>query len=353
MRSKTFVFICILVVCSAVGGLVSLKTYDQRATPSQQAESLLQQVLPTPSPLPMTIPGIRQTVIETEALKVIEKLPAGSNYSRSLAEYRVNGLRIQALLTVPTANPPEGGYPAIVFLHGYIPPSQYQTTERYVAYVDALARSGFVVLKIDYRGHGASDGQPGGAYYSPDYVLDTLAAIEVLKNYPEINPERLGLWGHSMSGNVALRTAVVSDDVQAVSIWAGAVYSYEDFAKYRLNDNSYQRPTQSTPAPLGESRRSSRQIVEEQGEMTLASPFWQQMAPVSYLSDLDAAIQLHHAENDTVVNIGYSRDLAEMLAASDKKYELYEYSTGGHDIEGASFSTAMQRTLQFFTAELQ
>lgn len=318
----------------------------------ERVSSIVEQALPS---LPMTIPGIRATAVNTEPLRVIEELEPGSNYSRSIAQYTVNGLKINALLTLPNAPPPEGGYPAIVFLHGYIPPQQYRTTERYVAYVDALARSGFVVLKIDYRGHGESEGEATGAYFSPDYVLDTLGALKVLREYPEVNPTALGVWGHSMSGNVALRTAVVAEDLKAVVIWGGAVYSYEDFAKYRLNDSSYQpRPTPSptTESTESASRRSSREIVAEYGEMSLQSAFWQQMAPVSYLADLEAAVQLHHAENDTVVTIGYSRDLATALDAAQKEHELYEYASGGHDIEGSAFNTAMQRTIAFYKKHL-
>ena len=55
----------------------------------------------------------------------------------------------------------------IVFNHGYIPPSQYRTTERYVAYVDGFASNGYIVFRPDYRGHDQSEGAPTGAYGSP------------------------------------------------------------------------------------------------------------------------------------------------------------------------------------------
>ena len=65
------------------------------------------------------------------------------------AEGRSRDTVENGLLTVPLGDVPAGGFPAIVFVHGYIPPEIYRTTERYVDYVDALARSGFVVFKID------------------------------------------------------------------------------------------------------------------------------------------------------------------------------------------------------------
>ena len=47
----------------------------------------------------------------------------------------------------------------VIFNHGYIPPAQHRTTERYVAYVDAFARNGYIVFRSDYRGHGNSEGE--------------------------------------------------------------------------------------------------------------------------------------------------------------------------------------------------
>lgn len=49
------------------------------------------------------------------------------------------------------------GWPVIVFNYSCIPLSVYRTTERYKAYVDALARSGYIVFKPDFCGHGNSE----------------------------------------------------------------------------------------------------------------------------------------------------------------------------------------------------
>ncbi len=93
-------------------------------------------------------------------------MPSGSNYKRYIASYISDGNKIFGLLTIPNAASTYERVPAIVFNHGYIPPKQYKTTEKYVSYVDYLARSGFVVFKIDFRGHGNSEGIAGGSYFS-------------------------------------------------------------------------------------------------------------------------------------------------------------------------------------------
>ncbi len=107
--------------------------------------------------------------------------------------YRSEGNKIYGLLTIPREEQPDTGYKAIVFNHGYIPPSVYRTTERYTSYVDYLARSGFVVFKIDYRGHGRSEGEPTGSYFSPGYTIDSVAALKSLQTLDIVDPAGIGM----------------------------------------------------------------------------------------------------------------------------------------------------------------
>ena len=92
----------------------------------------------TATPLhPLSIVAMRKRAYPGSDLVIEQTLAPGSSYSRYIASYRSEGLKIYALLTVPNGEKPATGWPVIIFNHGYIPPTQYQTTERYVAYVDA------------------------------------------------------------------------------------------------------------------------------------------------------------------------------------------------------------------------
>ena len=106
----------------------------------------------TPIPNPMSIIALRNGVYPGSDITIVKELTRGSNYRRYYSYYLSEGLKIYALLTIPDGEPPEGGFPAIVFNHGYIPPDVYRTTERYIAYVDEIAKAGYVVFRIDYRG---------------------------------------------------------------------------------------------------------------------------------------------------------------------------------------------------------
>ncbi len=166
-------------------------------------------------PNPMAIEALREREFRGGDFQIEEELPNGSNYRQYVASYQSEGLKIYGLLTVPFGQKPEGGWPAIVFVHGYIPPKQYSTTGNYPTYQATLARAGFVTFKPDLRGHGNSEGEAVGAHFSEKYLVDTLHATAYLKKYSEVNPERIGYWGHSNGGEIGLRMAVISPDIKA------------------------------------------------------------------------------------------------------------------------------------------
>lgn len=300
---------------------------------------------PTPTPAPfyeMTIPGLRDRVYESE-LDGLTQTGSNSSYTTYRTSYDSDGNKINGLLMVPTGDIPEGGWPAVVFVHGYIPPTVYKTDSNYVSYAAALAADGLVVFKIDLRGHDESEGEAFGTYYDEGYVVDTLNAHSALENYNIVNPNKIGLWGHSMGGNVVFRGFVASEKVRKIVIWAGAVYTYEDFAKFRIDDNSYRPPTDDSK------RREKRERLREtHGDFDPDDDFWKLMPGTNFLDGKLGEIQIHHAVNDTVVDIGYSRDLIEVLDSTPGvEGELFEYSTGGHNLTGSSFTTAMDRSAEF------
>ncbi|HXD11773.1 MAG TPA: alpha/beta fold hydrolase, partial [Anaerolineales bacterium] len=183
---------------------------------------------PTPIPNPLEISAMRAREYPGSDIVIETVLDPGVNYQRYYVSYLSEGLKIYALMTIPTGEKPANGWPVIIFNHGYIPPDVYVTTQRYVAYVDLIARSGYIVFRSDYRGHDRSEGAARGAYSNPDYTVDVLNAVASMRKYPDADPNRIGMWGHSMGGYITLRSMVITKDIKAGVIWAGVVASYPD-----------------------------------------------------------------------------------------------------------------------------
>lgn len=342
--SKKILFALMLFALLGGGFLVFKRT---ATSPEPLVNELTNFTTATPAPTPMpfadlTIPYLRGRQYQS-TLTALNQYADHAAYTSYLTSYDSDGLRINGLLTKPKGAMPQGGWPGIVFVHGYIPPTTYQTTQKYEDYVDYLARSGFVVFKIDLRGHGDSEGEPSGGYFSADYVIDTLNARAALASSSFVNPKAIGLWGHSMAGNIVMRAFAVRPETPAVVIWAGAVYTYLDLSEYGISDNSY-RPLPSN----SQSQRKRQQLRQIYGDPADGNPFWKLVAPTNYLEELKGAIQLDHATDDPTVSIEYSKNLTKLLDATSVPHEFYEYPSGGHNISGSSFSQAMAHTVQFF-----
>ncbi len=97
------------------------------ATTPSITPSLVPTLTPTATLHPMAILSQRQTPYPGSLISIERTLEPGANYQRYYAYYLSEGLKIYALLTVPNGERPAGGWPAIVFNHGYIPPDQYRT----------------------------------------------------------------------------------------------------------------------------------------------------------------------------------------------------------------------------------
>jgi dipeptidyl aminopeptidase/acylaminoacyl peptidase len=80
--------------------------------------------------------------------------------------------------------------------------------------------------------------------------------------------------------------------------------------------------------------------------------FWAAISANSYLSDLSGPIQLHHGTADTSVPVEFSEILETQMQAANQPVELYVYEGDNHNISN-NFSTAMQRSIQFFDLYLK
>jgi dipeptidyl aminopeptidase/acylaminoacyl peptidase len=325
-------------------GIVLVATTPPTATPSPTATATA-----TPTPHPLTIKSMRERAYPGSDITIEETLQPGSNYSRYRASYQSEGLKIYALLTIPNGEKPATGWPVIIFNHGFIPPDVYRTTERYVAYVNWLARSGYIVLRSDYRGNDQSEGEARGAYGAPDYTVDVLNALASMEHFSEADPNRIGMWGHSMGGYITLRSMVITNTIKAGVIWAGVVGPYP---------NLFQRPT-ATPTPEGATPEPTRtgtpsfngrwraQLVELYGTPEENPEFWNSISSTAFVSDISGPLQLHHDINDHSVPLAASEYLYQAMQAAGKPAELYTYPGDDHNLT-QSFGLAMQRTIEFF-----
>ncbi|HYC80094.1 MAG TPA: alpha/beta fold hydrolase [Candidatus Binatia bacterium] len=290
---------------------------------------------------PYSIEALRQRSYSGGALTLERELGDQGNFTLFVMSYMSEGFKQYTLMSVPEGVKPEGGYPVIILNHGYIEPTVYSTTSSYRSYFDAYARQGFIVLKPDYRGHDNSEGEPISAHTSPDYVIDVLNLVEAAKIYGDVNPNKIGMWGHSMGGGITLRAMAISKDIKAAALLAGVVASPDSFYAYW----TLLRDDPRVPSWIKE---NAQRTLDEFGAPESNPDLWQSISPYTYISEMNMPVQIHHGTADPDVPILFSEELNNALRNAGKNVEYFVYQGGDHNLAGAARSPVLSRTIQLF-----
>jgi dipeptidyl aminopeptidase/acylaminoacyl peptidase len=134
-----------------------------------------------------------------------------------------DGLEIHNQLFLPPDLKPGERRPAIVFVHGG-PPRQMMPAYHYMQFYhwayginQWLANQGYVVMSINYRlgiGYGRSfrNAPNTGAQGNAEYQ-DVLAGGKYLQTRPDVDPNRVGIWGLSYGGLLTSEALARNSDV--------------------------------------------------------------------------------------------------------------------------------------------
>lgn len=136
------------------------------------------------------------------------------------------GLRLAGTLTFP-----RGGtnFPALVLISGSGPQNRDGQVFEHVPFrviADYLTRRGIAVLRFDDRGTGASEGNFRESSI-PEFETDVRAAIQFLKNRPEIRKDIIGVAGHSEGGFVAFSLAARKEVAFVITLAGGGINGRE------------------------------------------------------------------------------------------------------------------------------
>jgi uncharacterized protein len=120
------------------------------------------------------------------------------------------GTELSAWLFVPEQR--TGRLPAISMAHGY-GGTKYHGIEDMAA---AFAEAGFVVLVHDHRGFGDSGGEPRQDINPWQQITDWRRAISCLQDRPEVDENRVGVWGTSYAGGHSIVLGATDRRLKAV-----------------------------------------------------------------------------------------------------------------------------------------
>ena len=281
-----------------------------------------------------------QRTYDGRNLRLGRRLDAEGPYRRYIVTFEGDGLTVSGVMNVPNG---DGPFPVIVLNHGYIDPSVYRPGQGMRREQDYLAREGYVVLHVDYRGHASGDDDPDVDYeLRLPYAVDTINAVKAVKSsdLPFLDGDRVGWMGRSMGGNVTLNALVAQPGlVDAAVLWAStsslAAQNFNTFS--RRNDDR---------------ERVVRRIGRTYGLPEDSPDFWRAASPKGYFDRITEPLQVHHGEQDDTCPIAWSEDIVETMEKEGKEVEFFRYNGEGHTFYN-QFQRAMGRTERFFARNLR
>lgn len=130
--------------------------------------------------------------------------------SRQDVEFYSDGTICRAWLTYPT-HADKQNVPIVIMAHGFGGTREMRLEQ----YAQRFNAAGMATLIFDYRHFGASDGLPRQCLIPEREVTDWHSALAYVRTLPNIDKQRIALWGTSFAGGLVVTVAAQDGKVAA------------------------------------------------------------------------------------------------------------------------------------------
>jgi len=122
-------------------------------------------------------------------------------------------------------------------------------------------------------------------------------------------PENIGLLGHSMGGNIALRVLTVSSDIKATVLYA--TMGGDEIKNAQLLFKAFPDPA-------------------FQDELTVPPEIVEHISLTNYYSNIASPIQLHHGTRDETIPVSEAKETCQQLTDAGVQIECIYYPEEDH-----------------------
>ena len=254
-----------------------------------------------------------------------------------------DGLTIPTLLTYPLAhvNKPEN-MPAILMPHGG-PESHDKFGFQWMA--QYFANRGYLVIQPQFRGSsgfGHELTRQGYGEWGKKMQDDLSDGVNHLAKKGMIDPDKVCIVGWSYGGYAALAGASFTPELFKCVISINGVSDLEEMMRTEKRDYGKHHWVVSY---------WNKVIADE----NVADDFMESISPINHVKKITAPVLLIHGEDDNIVPIDQSEEMADALESADKKFKFIEIKDEGHSINYSNVSRlkVLKAIDEFLSANMQ
>ena len=266
-----------------------------------------------------------------------------ADFTSQLFYFYVDGKKVSGLINIPKA---EGVYSVIVMFRGYIDKENYQTGAGSVRAGQFFAKNGFITLAPDFLGYGSSDMPSENpmeerfqTYITSMTLLESLANLnQALTKEGGVRADigKVGIWGHSNGGQIALTVLEISSKSYPTVLWAPVSKPFPYSILYYTDD-------------FDDRGKLLRRVIADFEKDYDAEKY----SLTNYYHRIKAPIELHQGGADEAVPIKWSDQLFETLKKLGKEIEYFTYEGEDHNFAKGAWQTVVNRNIAFFQKQFK
>jgi len=282
-----------------------------------------------------TIDNLSKRKYNATQINLEKVLDKNKNFTSYLFSFESDGKRVTGQANIPKNSKRPQGFPVIAMFRGYIDEKEYTTgagTKNAAAF---FATGGYLTLAPDFLGYGGSDPNSNdileSRFQTYTVALNLLASIKTLK---EADLTKIGIWGHSNGGQIALTVLTVTQNFYPTVLWAPVSKPFPYSVLYYTDESS-------------DRGKLIRKKLAEFESLYDADLFSYDL----YINRIQATIQLDQGTADDAVPQKWSDSLADNLKKMGKNVNYLVYRSADHNMRPL-WNTVIQNDLVFFNKYL-
>lgn len=332
--------IVLLVILAAVffGRDFLLRGYNQITSPAIEIQVTKEKPLDK-----YTFEALAKTNFTPSEITFGEITSDQTDFKSVMFYFYVGDRKVTGVANIPKT---PSTYPVVVMFRGYIDREKYTAGDGTRRAGQVFGENGFITLAPDFLGYGQSDMPSENpieerfqTYTTALTLLASVAkldeALSLVDSKVQADSGKIGIWGHSNGGQIALSVLAISGRNYPTVLWAPVTKPFPYSILYYTDEFT----------DRGKLLRKVLADFEKDYDVEVFST-------VNFLDRITAPLELHQGTGDESVPQKWSDEFYKKLKDMGREVDYFVYSGDDHNFARGNWSSVVSQNIAFYREHL-